>query len=71
VADQQVALFTHAAATAEQCVTNKQHTAAKKAALWQAVVVVLVILTNVAIFPHVVTVFAVCTVTAVSQACVV
>jgi hypothetical protein len=40
---------------------------AKKAAQWQAAVVVLVILTNVAIFLHVATVFAVCMVTVANQ----
>jgi hypothetical protein len=70
-ADQRVALCTHAAEMAVQFVVNKALTAGRKAALWRAVAVALAILINVAIFLHVVSVFAVCTVIAHNQVYVV
>ena len=60
-----------AVAAVEQFVANKAHTVDPKVAQWPAVVAELVILTNVAIFLHVVTVFAVCTETVANQAYVV
>jgi hypothetical protein len=55
------------AATAEQCAISNQYTVVKKADQWPAAAVALAILTNVVIFLHVATVFAVCTVTVVNQ----